>query len=132
MNPEQPIVPQPEPLPTNPKKMRGRTKLALWLMIGPTVLLIATFALFAIINFTTAQTLSTTTTEQTSLQDGVSSADTTPESLFDDDAEPQNLFGEQSTAQTIGNVLLFIAGAVGVATWLPGMIAGIILLATRK
>lgn len=33
---------------TNRKKLTGRTKLALWLIIGPTVLLAALFVLFAL------------------------------------------------------------------------------------
>jgi len=37
-----------------------------------------------------------------------------------------------STGQMIINVILFLIGALGVAAWLPGIIAGIILLVTRK
>ncbi len=41
-----------------PTKMTGRTKLALWLLIGPTGLYVAVFTLFAVINYV----FSTTTT----------------------------------------------------------------------
>lgn len=37
-----------------------------------------------------------------------------------------------STVRTISNVILFLTGAVAVMTWLPGIIVGIILLATRR
>ena len=44
-------------------------------------------------------------------------------------------FGVETTPQPVGavvvNIILFLTGAVGVITWLPGLIAGIILL-TKK
>ena len=45
--------------------------------------------------------------------------------------EPQNS-GDSDVARTITNVVLFLVGATSVATWLPGLIVGIILIATRK
>ena len=40
--------------------------------------------------------------------------------------------GGNDIARVILNVLLYIAGVIGVLTWLPGIIVGIVLLATRK
>lgn len=40
--------------------------------------------------------------------------------------------GDISPLKTIINVILFLIGAVVTLTWLPGIIVGIILLATRK
>jgi hypothetical protein len=42
------------------------------------------------------------------------------------------LFGETPIWQTITNVVLFFTGAVSVIAWLPGIIGGIILLASRN
>ena len=87
--------------------MTGRTKTALWLMIGPTALLIATFLAYAVVNLMFASAVTTATNETT-------------------------LFAEQSPIQSIINVLLFLVGAIGSLTWLPGLITGIVLLATPK
>lgn len=43
-----------------------------------------------------------------------------------------DLFGDQNTAQAGSNVVSFIFMMIGFITWLPGLIAGIILLATKK
>lgn len=83
---------------------RKRTVLALWLMIGPTALIVVSIILFAIANFIMSLTM-----PQTS-----------------------SMFAAQSVGQTIVNVILFIVGAVAVITWLPGLITGIVLLATKK
>ena len=37
-----------------------------------------------------------------------------------------------SSPNAIVNILLFLIGGLAVLTWLPGIIVGIILLATRK
>ena len=37
-----------------------------------------------------------------------------------------------SSSNAIVNILLFLVGGLAVLTWLPGIIVGIILLATRK
>lgn len=39
---------------------------------------------------------------------------------------------EASSGRTIVNIVLFGLNAIAVLTWLPGIIVGIILLATRK
>ena len=87
-------------------KMATRTKVALWLMIGPTALFIVSLIIYAILNAIPAQTPSPETTT--------------------------NLFAEASPLQTAGSIILFISGAVTILTWLPGMIIGIVLLATKK
>lgn len=75
-------------------------------LIGPTALLIVALLVYAIANFI--------------------AAGTTSGSGGDD------LFGEPSPGETIANVVMFLVGTVSVLTWLPGIIVGIILLATRK
>jgi hypothetical protein len=85
-----------------PNKMTSRTKLALWLMIGPTALAVVTFILFATINLISA-----------SLTSGSTS------------------FGETTPLQTVANILLFLTGGISFLTWLPGLIIGIVLLATK-
>jgi hypothetical protein len=112
MYPEQ--TPQQQPIPitpsTAPKNRSKRTVLALWLMIGPTTLIIVTFILFALLNWVFGATIPAPTSAE------------------------GELFAESSTPLiiTLGNVLLFLAGAISVITFLPGLIIGIVLLATRK
>ncbi len=45
---------------------------------------------------------------------------------------PGGAQSDESVVRTISNVILFIVGAFSVATILPGIIVGIILLATSK
>lgn len=84
-----------------------RRVIALWLLIGPTALIIGSLLLYAIVNFILASTMPATPPEG-------------------------EAFGSQSPIQTILNVILFLVGAVSVMTWLPGIIAGIVLLTTEK
>lgn len=42
------------------------------------------------------------------------------------------LFPDPPLIRTIGTILLFIVGAIASLTWLPGIIIGIVLLATRR
>jgi hypothetical protein len=116
-------APQPQQ-PVQPGKTSGRTKLALWLMIGPTLLFILAFAGSAILNLATS-----------SITPPANNCDTTNQRpLYNEDsssAAPCDLFPETSPLQTIGNVLLFLVGLVAFLTWLPGLITGIVLLATR-
>lgn len=96
-NPEQPPVTQQAVVP--PAKKR-HVKLALLLMIGPSVLLIAAIILGAVSNFAFSNT--------TPAGDG--------------------LYPEDNPARTVINVIIYLAGAVTIITWLPGIIIGIILL----
>ena len=112
---EQTPTPTPNPAPTptptpapnySTGKMTGRTKAALWLMIAPTGLFIVTFILYAITNFIATATA--------------------PE------PEAGQLFSNGGGGVVIVNVLLFLTGVVSFITWLPGLIIGIVLLATKK
>jgi hypothetical protein len=67
---------------------RKRTILALWLMIGPTALIVASILLYAIANFIMALTM----------------------------PQASSMFAAQSLGQTIVNVILFIVGAISVIT----------------
>ena len=103
------MEPTPAPIqPTTPTstKMTGRTKAALWLMIAPTALFVATFILYAIVNFITA-------------------------AVAPEPASGQ-LFSQGGGVNVVVNVLLFLAGVVSFLTWLPGLVIGIVLLATKK
>jgi len=89
------------------KKSKTQLTWALICLIGPTALIIISILLYAIVNFIVGSTA----------QPSPSDAD---------------LFVQQSPVHTISNIVLFVVGAISVATWLPGIIVGIILLATRK
>jgi hypothetical protein len=105
--PEAPTYQSPAEQTTATAPTRNKRKiLALWLLIGPTALIIGTLILYAIVNFLVAST--------------------TPAPAEGD------MFGSQSPIQSILNVILFLIGTISVITWLPGIIAGIILLTTKK
>lgn len=89
------------------QRTHKRTVIALWLMIGPTALIVATIILYAVVNFLFGATTPAPTSDAA-------------------------LFAEQSPLRNIVNIILFLLGATSVATWLPGMIVGIVLLATGK
>ena len=133
MPPEQNSNP---PLPYPPsfnevKPSKGRKKLAQWLLIGPTALIIASIALSGILNLAS----NAVTPAPTGDTNTVTTDPDAPRSLFGEDEQsdsPEMLFGETTPLETAGNVILFLAGAIGVLAWLPGIIAGTILLATRK
>ncbi|MFZ3009666.1 MAG: hypothetical protein WA030_01440 [Candidatus Microsaccharimonas sp.] len=86
--------------------MAKRTKGALWLLIAPTALIVLTFIVFAIANW-------------------IFSA------VAPSPAEGE-LFAEPSIGTAIINIILFIVGALASAAWLPGLIVGIVLLASPK
>jgi hypothetical protein len=79
-------------------KLDKRTKGALWLLIGPTGLLITTFVLYALVNW-----------------------------LLDS----AGLLNSNALAVTL-NIILFLIGVLAVVAWLPGIVAGIVLLASKK
>lgn len=87
-----------------PAAKNTRKIVALWLLIGPTALIVGSIILYAVANLIMSSI--------------------TP-------AAGEEL-GGQSVVQTIVNILLFLVGAVSVLTWLPGIIVGIILLTTQK
>lgn len=112
MNPDQaPVSPNetqtPAYQPANtprPTQRNSRKIAAIWLLVGPTALITFSVLAYALANLIFASTVS-------------------------DNAE---LFTQQPIAVTITNIVLFIAGAIGVIAWLPGVVIGIVLLATRK
>jgi len=111
---DSPQTDQPAFVPTQPaaptpttevvKSNRKRTIAALWLMIGPTALIVISIIAYAVVNFLTLQAA----------------------------PETDAMFGEQPVGMTIMNIILFLVGAISVITWLPGLIIGIVLLATKK
>lgn len=88
------------------RRMTGRTKASLWLLIAPTAAIIVSIFFFAIANLVFNPTMWPTA-------DG-------------------EAFAPTPVGITVLNILLFTLGAAGVATWLPALIIGIVLLATAK
>jgi len=90
---------------TSRKKLASRTKLALWLMIGPTALFAIALTLLALTNLIFNPTFWPTP-----------------------DTED---FAATPIGITIVNVLLFTVGAIAALAWLPGIITGAVLLAKK-
>ncbi len=108
--------------PQTTTKMSTRTKAALWLLIGPTALYIVLIIAFAMVNWVFLSTPTTTTTycdTGYSVQEGIygDGCTTTPTDSVE-------------TVRAILNVILFLGGALAFISWLPGLIIGIVLLAT--
>lgn len=102
---EQQIQPV-QPVSSAPKSKK-QLVWALVCLIGPTALIVISILAYAIVNFISGSTVETS-------------------------PSGEELFGETSPVKVIFNVILFVLGALSVATWLPGIIVGIILLAKRK
>ncbi len=83
-------------------KKNNRLILALCLLIGPTVLMIICFVLIAIVNLIYASTIAGSTA-----------------------------YGTVSPVQMVANFVLVIVVGISTLAWLPGIIVGIILLATK-
>jgi len=92
------------------KKIDLRMKVALWLLISPTALIIVTFAAFAVLNILMGAVP----------PDQDAALNPNPDS-------PQTLL-----TLTIVNTALFVIGSLASVAWLPALITGIVLLATRK
>jgi hypothetical protein len=124
-NQSPPVQPQP-PIQTHRKKLATRTKVALWLIIGPSMLVALALILFissSLLGPEPKPLPASCTNDSLSLSDDTSKAQA--KECTD------TLFGEQSKAQIIFNIVLFIAGALGVLAWLPGLIIGFTLLAKK-
>lgn len=87
-------------------KIDKRTLGAIWLLIGPTILIIFAIFGFAILNWIFNPTF-------------WPHADGAP-------------FAPTPIGISIMNILFFFSGLVGTLTWLPGLVVGIVLLATKK
>lgn len=87
-------------------------------LIGPTALIVGALLVYALVNFISASM-------SPALADCGGFADV--ETCVQDSG-----FGDDSIGERTLNVIMFLTGAFSVATWLPGIIAGIILIATRK
>ena len=113
---------QPVAAPNDTEALRKSNKRKLtWgiiCLVGPTVLIIAALLLYAVLNF-----LFFSAAAETPCPTDITGGACAPK---------DELFAQPSPAQTIANVVLFLIGAVGTLSWLPGIIVGIILLASRK
>lgn len=85
--------------------MSKRTKGALWLLIAPSAVIILDLILYALANWIFTAT---------------------------SPAPSSELFAPQTGASVITNTLLFFFGLIGILAWLPGIIIGIVLLASPK
>jgi hypothetical protein len=85
----------------SPKKSKKR--LALILIIGPTVLFVAAIIISALSNL-----------------------------FFSAQISESELFGQVPIGKTILNIFSFLFGAIAILTWLPGLIIGIILLTKQS
>ena len=134
--PLQPPLPPQPPLPLSPQKRSKRTKVALWLMIGPTALfvfaLIVGIAVPALTNSARQSSAANCTTTQTTQSEAATSlfGENTNNNTASSNTDCQ-LFGESSPLETASSIFVFLSGAIVILTWLPGMIIGIVLLATR-
>ena len=90
----------------NTQKLSTRTKAALWLLIAPTALWVVVFILWAVINWGLA-------------------------SLTPVGADVGIGIDSSSVVITMINVAVFILALIAFISWLPGLITGIVLLATR-
>ncbi len=99
-------LPDEQPVVATPTSNKKRKVLALWLLLAPTALIVSIAILYSIVNFI-----------------AVSTAPTPIEG---------ELFAQPSPIQATINLILFAVGAISAIAWLPGLIAGIILLATQK
>lgn len=99
-----PLEPQ-HPVHTKRKKITKRTKVALWLVLGPTVFATIAIILFTIINLVFNPTFWPTP-----------------------DTED---FAATPIGITIANVFLLAVGSLSALAWLPGIVIGGILLAKK-
>ena len=99
-------APQPQPAKPYRKNVSTRTKVALSLILGPTVLIAVTFSIFSLLNLVFSLT-------------------------FQPTPDTAN-FAATPVFITILNVILFTIGSIGIVSWLPGIIIGAVLLATKK
>ncbi|MNH50433.1 hypothetical protein D3C73_20470 [compost metagenome] len=108
VSPAEPQAPVHQPIGAAQSPRRNTRKItAIWLLVGPTALIVFSIAAYAVANL-----------------------------IFNSGVNMQNnnaeLFGQQPVAVTIINIILFITGLLGVIAWLPGIIIGIVLLATKR
>lgn len=107
MQPQQQYTPSPQYQPpqqaSTPASNKKRTMLAIILLVGPTILFILTILISSIGHL-----------------------------LLSEATSSGSLFAEPSTGMKIVNVVTFVTAALSFLSWLPGMIIGIILLATKK
>ena len=108
MQPNVPPAPAAVNTATIQKTNKLKTTWGIICLVAPTALVVVSIIAYAILNF---------------IAGSQEAAQVASDSLFAE-AGPSPL-------HTIGNVLLFLVGAIAVMTWLPGIIIGIILLATR-
>jgi hypothetical protein len=108
VSPAEPQAPAHQPAGATQSPQRNTRKFAaIWLLVGPTALIVFSITAYAVANL-----------------------------IFNNSVNIENnsaeLFGQQPVVATIINIILFITGLLGVIAWLPGIIIGIVLLATKK
>ncbi len=111
---------QPHPVePYKKKKVPKRTKLALWFILGPTALIALSFITFAVFNSALGNI-------PTPLPDACNGSQLV---VTKSDACNDILIANFTPAEMTISVLLLLLCGLGMVAWLPGLIAGLILLA---
>lgn len=75
------------------------------LIVGPTALILLSIIIYAVMNFVLGAV---------------------------DTGDAASMSAEGGAFKTAVNVILYLVGAISVLAWLPGLVIGIILIATRK
>ncbi len=121
------VTPQPVDSESIRKSNKQKLVWGLICLLGPTALLVVSLLLYAIINFIFAATSPVVPANcPPSGADSIMMGACATENI-----DQTGATGAQGPLKVILNVTLFLVGAVATLTWLPGIIGGIILLATR-
>lgn len=109
---------------SNDRTNRRKLVWGLVCLIGPTALIIVALLGYAVANFVFSTGAGPSISDCPTVDGIVQGANCMPEdTLFNEEPSP---------IKTILNIVLFLVGVISILTWLPGIIVGIILLATRK
>ncbi len=91
-------------------------------LVAPTALILFTLIAYAITNFMFSSIEPPTDSLYTQCPDTINGVC----------KQPMDYNYEEPALRTITNIVLFLVGAVATLVWLPGVIIGIVLLATSK
>ena len=124
---------------TPPINRRKRTFWAVFLITAPIALLVLSIAIYAIINWATANSTNTANTtavpelcdNNVDVKSGLAGALDSAKSCAPDPDSAQ-LFGETSSSVTAANIALFLTGSVAVFAMVPCVVIGIVMLVNLK
>ena len=115
------------------KRMNTRTKLALWLIVSPTLLFILSFSTYGLVNHFTSQPNQSAVDNSECQKAQDMAGPGTDIFCGDPTADPQEeaFFSATSITKTPLNAGLFVITLVAFVSWLPGLSGGIVLIATK-